>query len=150
MKIGDIVRVKEWDLMAAEHGVNEEGAIKGIAFAPYMKSVCGAEGTIRTCADAFVTIIFDPVYGDGANFWVFANETVEVIKEAPEAEPVEEAIFLESNLEVLHREVLAGEDSKARDLWFKLDDFCDFSDLMVWLNKPSEQEKEAFTVDDLK
>lgn len=149
MKIGDIVQVKTWDDMAAEFGLSDEGAIKGIAFAPHMKVVCGLEGTVRNSADAFVclNIAGAPM---GASHWVFAKESLIMVEEAPEAEPVEETIFLESNLDVLHREVLAGEDSKAHDLWFKLDDFCDFSDLMVWLNKPSEQEKEALSVDDLK
>ena len=139
MKTGDIVRVKEWDLMAAEYGVNEEGAIKGIAFAPYMKSVCGAEGIIRTCADAFVTIIFDPVYGDGANFWVFANETVEVIKEAPEAPPAPKG--QETNLDVLRREMQAGKEEKVKEMWaICSEDIYDCVELLAWLKAPADED----------
>ena len=139
MKTGDIVRVKEWDLMAAEHGVNEEGAIKGIAFAPYMKSVCGAEGIIKTCADAFVTIIFDPVYGDGANFWVFAKETVEVIKEAPEAPPAPKA--QETNLDVLYRELQTGKEEKVKELWeICNEDLYECVELLAWLKAPADED----------
>lgn len=150
MKVGDRVRVRQWDDLVKEYGVNEEGAIKGMSFTAFMSEVCGLEGTIRTCANAFVTIVFDAPIDAVNNYWVFAKETVEVTEEAPEVEPMEEAIFPGSNLDVLHREVLAGEDDKALELWYKLDDFSDFSDLMVWLNKPLAQEKEAPTVDDLK
>lgn len=71
-EVGDRVLVKEWDDMASEYGIDEDGDIKTGApfFVKDMKKYCGKVMTV-----SFVRS--DKVFQLGDNGWSFTNDMIE-------------------------------------------------------------------------
>ena len=135
MKIGDIVQVKTWGDMVQEFGISDEGVIKGIAFAPHMKEVCGLQGTIRNSADAYVCLNIAGAPMD-ASHWVFAKESLTMVEEAPPMPKVQE-----TNLDVLRREIQAGKEEKVKEMWAICnEDIYDCVELLAWLKAPADED----------
>lgn len=59
-KVGDVVRIREWDDMENEFGLDDDGAIKcSGSFVISMKEFCGREGTIYDFNGSYYKIVFD-------------------------------------------------------------------------------------------
>lgn len=71
-EVGDRVLVKEWDDMASEYGIDEDGDIKTGAsfFVKEMKKYCGKVMTVSF-------VMSDKVFQLGYNEWSFTNDMIE-------------------------------------------------------------------------
>ena len=98
--VGDRVRIREWDDMAAEYIVEEEGRRiappSGICFVLDMKKYCGKEATISkisvSWARSYAQVMFE---SEGTNWdtWNFTNEMIELIDDTPPYEITDEEFF---------------------------------------------------------
>lgn len=98
MKTGDRVRIKQWDDMVKEFGVDGDGLINCYGrFAPDMKHLCGRTATIEWVDKfGFCTLKFDDKSGD--LMWAYSLSMLEPIK------PIEgKDILLETDKILVYR-----------------------------------------------
>ena len=96
--VGDRVRIREWDDMAAEYG--EDGGaiyapISRVGFVSKMREYCGKEATIakiRSIAKKYALIRFAN-YDCDWGIWTFTNEMIELIDDTPPYEITDEEFF---------------------------------------------------------
>ena len=83
-KVGDRVRIRDWDDMEREYGTNSDGDIKipDMSFLPCMRHLCGRYATIRSI-DRQDNIIGLENWSDdsGDTLWCFTTEMVEPAEE---------------------------------------------------------------------
>ena len=78
-KVGDKVRIRQWDDMAEEFGLNKYGNIelKDDVFCPDMKCLCGKIATIRAFGTSnFVNLEFENEV-DKSDYWRYTTEMLE-------------------------------------------------------------------------
>lgn len=98
--VGDRVRIREWDDMAAEYIVKAEDKIivppSGICFVLDMKKYCGKEATIAkiitSLTGKYARIWFEN-YDCDWDRWTFTNEMIELIDDTPPYEITDEEFF---------------------------------------------------------
>jgi len=92
LHVGDRVRIRDWDDMASEYGLDEDGDINTVpCFVERMRYLCGTDGSIvklplKNSSDALIRLSND----DG---WVITLAMIEPIDD--DAEPVDQASFFE-------------------------------------------------------
>ena len=98
--IGDRVRIREWDDMAAEYIVEEGRRIappSGICFVLGMKKYCGKEATISkilvSWARKYAQVMFESEDTEYWGNWTFTNEMIELIDDTPPYEITDEEFF---------------------------------------------------------
>ena len=98
--VGDRVRIREWEDMAAEYG-EDSGHIfppSGVGFMIAMRKYCGKEATIAniipSATKRYARIQFEVDYDIDWSTWTFTNEMIELIDNAPPYEITDEE-FLE-------------------------------------------------------
>ena len=63
--VNDRVKVRQWDDMASEFGIDRDGNIMTIGFVTYMAHLCGRTATItRKINDTIVELDYDDKSGD--------------------------------------------------------------------------------------
>ena len=77
-EVGDEVRIRQWDDMAEEFGVDKEGVIKCyMSFIKNMKHLCGRKCRITSIDGNRVKLDFGKCYGDTA--WNYSTDMIEHI-----------------------------------------------------------------------
>lgn len=89
ISVGDIVRIRQWDDMAAEFGIDAWGDINCMhSFVPAMKYYCGLEGEVVSVDYESNLIGLGPVQRDindcGVNFddWSISSDMLEFVSDA--------------------------------------------------------------------
>ena len=85
-KVGDELRIREWDDMANEFGLNGSGNIKILpAFTKSMEYLCGEKFTVSrivgSCYFSFEEIEY--TRNDGNNYWAITEKMLEPREEKP-------------------------------------------------------------------
>lgn len=79
-KVGDRVKIRQWDDMEKEFGLNDFGSIKcACGFVDNMKSLCGRTATIKEIDGVDIELKFDDESGD--TFWSYSTDMIEPIEE---------------------------------------------------------------------
>lgn len=83
--VGDMVRIRQWEDMEMEYGVNRRGSIKtSIAFAQRMRPLCGEVAVIETIPKVWfpkVTLRFLNRPDVDSAYWLFSTEMLEPYQE---------------------------------------------------------------------
>ena len=96
--VGDRVRIREWDDMAAEYKDVAGDTIylpSEIDFAPDMREYCGKEATIAKI-NTVVPGKYARIWFENYDYWcdwVFTNEMIELIDDVPPYEITDEEFF---------------------------------------------------------
>ncbi len=91
-KVGDRIRIREWDDMVAEFGTNEYGEIPcHCVFVPEMRPTCGKEATISHLSNKEVLLTdTEPASG-----WGYTFSTAMIEHAGVQLQPIPEPEFLE-------------------------------------------------------
>lgn len=78
-KVGDKVRIRQWDDMEKEFGLDETGDIKCLCFfIESMKHLCGRTATIKDIRDKKIKLTFDDESGN--TNWQYSTDMIEPLE----------------------------------------------------------------------
>lgn len=104
--VGDRVRIKSWEKMEKEFGLNYHGSIKCISsFISAMKHLCGKTATITRINDVAVRLDFDNV--DGDTCWSYSTDMIELAND-------EKIVIIRHNNKVIAKNVTTGKEAVAK------------------------------------
>ncbi len=81
-EVGDELRIREWDDMEAEFGLDEDGDIDiSVSFMSDMRYLCGRDFTVskvHVCHDTFRYYSFEKTEEDEQGLWIITEEMLEL------------------------------------------------------------------------
>jgi hypothetical protein len=78
-KHGDRVRVKQWDDMVVEFGLDGDGCIASeVGFTPGMRDLCGKTATVDECSGTHLDLCSEEGQGKFDWNWCFSADTFEL------------------------------------------------------------------------
>lgn len=84
VRVGDRVRIREWDDMAEEFGIDDGSILCQYHFPEAMKEACGRTATVRSVdTSGGVELGFDEVEM-GKRCWIYSVDMIEKIEDAPD------------------------------------------------------------------
>jgi len=86
-KVGDRVRIREWDDMESEYGLNARGSIGcRKTFVAGMKHLCGRTATISNISDCKTVNLADWSDSSGASGWHYSTDMLELVEDSKMAQ----------------------------------------------------------------